>query len=141
VQSYDGIADRSQLDDLKAAVKNQCSARFSVQGAMPRLLGAGVRGVGELYGYCKVPGACEESDFDNVPYRDCLKDQFESAPPRGLGLTKTYCGVFTTADDREKWRKCLEVSMIQQTAGLDMALQPNDPNQRGIRAIRACRQL
>ena len=41
----------------------------------------------------------------------------------------------------EKWRKCVEVSTIQQTAGLDMALQPNDPNQRGIRAIRECRQL
>lgn len=141
IQSYDGIADGGQLDDLKAIAKTQCRARFSVQGAMPRLLGAGARGVGELYGYCKVPGACEESDFDNGPYRDCLKTSFESPPPGGLGLSRSYCGVFTASDDREKWRKCVEVSMIQQTAGLNMALQPNDPGQPGIRAIRACRQL
>jgi hypothetical protein len=140
IQSFDGIADRSQLDDLKSAAKTQCSARFQAQGAMTRLLGAGARGVGELYGYCKVPGACEESDFDNGPYRDCLVDKFQSSPPQGLGLTKTYCGVFTTVEDREKWRKCVEVSMIQQTAGIDLG-QAFDPNQRGVRAIRACRQL
>jgi hypothetical protein len=140
ITSYDGISDRAQLDDLKTAAKGQCSARFAVQDAMSRLLGAGARGAGELYGACKVPGACEAPDYDDPTYRNCLKDKFESPPAAGLGLNKTYCGVFTTSEDREKWRKCLEVSMIQQTTGLDMALVPNDPNQRGARAINACRQ-
>ena len=85
---------------------------------MPELLGAGTRAVGELYGYCKVPGVCIESDFDNAPYRDCLKEKFES-----LGLTDSYCGVFRTSDDREKWRKCVEVSIMQQTAGENLAQQ------------------
>jgi hypothetical protein len=141
VTSLDGISDLTQIDDIKENAENQCSSRFKVTDAMPTLLGAGVRGVGQLYRYCEIPGACEESAFDNVPYRDCLKDKFESAPPEGLGLTGTYCGVYRTSEDREKWRKCVEVSMVQQTAGIDMALVPNDPNQPAIRAIRACRQL
>jgi hypothetical protein len=139
VSSFNGISDRSQIDDLRALAKNQCNMRFNVTDAMPKLLDAGVRGVGQLYRYCEIPGACEESTFDNVPYRDCLKEKFESPRPEGLGLTKTYCGVFRTSDDRERWRKCLEVSMIQQTA--DVLQQVNDAYVAGVSAIRACRQL
>ena len=139
VKSLDGIADLTQIDDLRAQAKNQCNMRFNVTDAMPKLLDAGVRGVGQLYRYCEIPGACEESNFDNVPYRDCLKAKFESPRPQGLGLNKTYCGVFRTSDDREKWRKCLEVSMIQQTA--DVAQQVNDAYVAGVAAIRSCRKL
>jgi len=141
ITSYDGIFDRDQVDSLKAVAKNSCNTRFNVQDAMGSLLGAGVRGVGQLYRYCEIPGACEESDFDNAPYRDCLQQKFIAARPEGLGLTGSFCGVFRAPADREKWRKCVEVSMVQQTAGVDMALMPNDPNQPAIRAIRSCRQL
>ncbi len=139
VTSFNGVSDLTQIDDLRAQAKNQCNMRFNVTDAMPKLLDAGVRGVGQLYRYCEIPDACEESNFDNAPYRDCLKEKFESPRPEGLGLTKTYCGVFRTSDDREKWRKCLEVSMIQQTA--DVALQANDAYVAGVSAIRACRKL
>jgi hypothetical protein len=139
VNSFDGVSDLSQIDDLRSQARNQCNMRFNVTDAMPKLLDAGVRGVGQLYRYCEIPGACEESTFDNAPYRDCLKDKFESPRPQGLGLTKTYCGVFRTSEDREKWRKCVEVSMIQQTA--DVASQVNDEYVAGVAAIRSCRQL
>ena len=137
MSSFNGNSDPTQIDDLRSRAKNQCNMRFNVTDAMPKLLDAGVRGVGELYGYCKIPGACEASTFDNVPYRDCLKEKFESPRPGGLGLDKTYCGVFRTSDDREKWRKCVEVSMIQQTA--DVLQQVYDAYVAGVAAIRTCR--
>ena len=139
LESYNGNADPDTdfgLPKLKAEARRTCERVFKVQDAMPELLGAGTRAVGELYGYCKVPGVCIESDFDNAPYRDCLKEKFES-----LGLTDSYCGVFRTSDDREKWRKCVEVSIMQQTAGENLAQQGWDRTERGVAAIRACRQL
>jgi hypothetical protein len=140
--TIDGIGDPQQIDDLRTLVRNQCNARFNVYNAMPQLLDAGVRGVGQLYRYCEIPGACEESTFDNAPYRDCLSQRFAAAPPGGLGLSRSYCTIYSTFQTREQWRKCVEVSMIQQTASrVDLALVPNDPNVPGIRAIRACRQL
>jgi hypothetical protein len=139
LESYNGNSDPDfefGLPKVKADARRTCEQAFKVQDAMPALLGAGSRAVGELYGYCKVPGTCIESDFDNPQYRDCLKEKFEA-----LGLTGSYCSVFTTSEDREKWRKCVEVAIMQQSAGENLAQQGWDRTDRGVRAIRACRQL
>jgi hypothetical protein len=143
LRSIDGIGDLTQIDDLRSLVRNQCNARFNVIDAMPKLLDAGVRGVGQLYGYCQVPGACEQSTFDNVPYRACLSQKFSAPKPDGLALSRSYCTVYSASfETREQWRKCVEVSMIQQTASrVDLALVPNDTRVPGVQAIRACRQL
>jgi hypothetical protein len=134
LQSYDGVF--GDLTDVKTQVRNACETRFKVYGAMNRLLDAGVRGIGELYGHCKVEGVCVESDFDNAPYRNCLYNKFKE-----LGHETNYCSEFNDTKDREKWRKCMEVSLILQDAKADVARLAFDPTLPAIRAIRACRAL
>jgi hypothetical protein len=134
LQSYDGVF--GDLTDVKTQIRNACETRFKVYGAMNRLLDAGVRGIGELYGHCKVDGVCVESDFDNAPYRECLYNKFKE-----LGHQTNYCSEFNATEDREKWRKCMEVSMILQDAKADVARLAFDSTLPAIRAIRACRAL
>ena len=135
LKSIDGVGDMQQIDDLRSKVKEGCAAKFGVRDAMPKLLKAGVRGASELYGACKVPGACEEPDLDSPTYRDCLARKFGE-----LGLVESYCRVFTTPETREQWRKCVEVSMVQQTTGFVDLAQIFDTPSKGAEAIRACRQ-
>ena len=135
LKSIDGVGDIQQIDDLRAKVKEGCAAKFGVRDAMPKLLKAGVRGASELYGACKVPGACEEPNLDSPTYRDCLARKFGE-----LGLIESYCRVFTTSEAREQWRKCVEVSMVQQTTGFVDLAQVFDTPSKGAEAIRACRQ-
>jgi hypothetical protein len=136
-------------DDERANVIYQCDARFKVVGAMHSLLDAGVKSLGVLYKYCKVPGLCKDPDLDSPEYRTCLYERYSLPPPittmplnGGLGLQRVvnYCSLFgKDYSDREKWRLCTEVAMIEQSGGEALAFNPGANN--GVLAIDICRRL
>jgi len=145
LSSVYGIADRSQIDDLRAHARNSCRAAFLVNNAMNTLLTAGVRSLGVLYRYCELPGACKEPQLDTDEYTQCLYQRFTSPQPLvltpklsgGVGLRTMYCSAYT--HEPGKWRKCTEVALIEQTAreNLGMSLADNP----GLQAIGACRKM
>lgn len=144
LRAVHGIVDPAQIDMLRSNVTNSCRAAFLVNNAMHTLLTAGVQSLGVLYRYCEVPGACKEPELDTDEYRQCLYQRFTSRRPLvltpklsgGVQLRSMYCSSYT--NDPEKWRKCTEVALIEQTAGenLGMALADN----AGLQAIGACQK-
>jgi hypothetical protein len=145
LNSVYGIADRSQIDMLRASAKNGCRSTFLVNNAMKTLLTAGVQSLGVLYRYCEAPGACKEPELDTDEYVQCLYQRFTSPRPLvltpklsgGVGLRTMYCSAYT--HDPKRWRKCTEVALIEQTAGQNLGLALAD--NPGLQAIGACQKM
>ena len=144
LRAVSGIADPAQIDMLRARVTNSCRAAFLVNNAMNTLLTAGVQSLGVLYRYCEVPGVCKEPELNSNEYRQCLYQRFVSRKPLvltpqlsgGVQLRSMYCSNYTT--DAEKWRKCTEVALIEQTAGENLGQSLAD--NAGLQSIGACRK-